>query len=743
MAAVYKAYQPGMERHVALKILPRHLAGDPEFQGRFEQEAKVIAQLQHVHILPVHDFGEDQGYTYIVMPLIQTGTLADLMLGEPLSLERIREVIGQVGGALDYAHKRGLVHRDIKPSNILIDDAGNCLLTDFGIAKMVEETVKFTQTGAIIGTPAYMSPEQIKGEKLDGRSDLYSLGVVLFEMATGRPPYQAETPPAIFVKHLHDPLPLPTSLNPELPESLELVILKCLSKSREDRYSSASEMVQALNAATTERSPEPSPPEPSRPEPSPALEATAIPERPVRAKATRRKIPVWAWLLGAAVLLGGISSALILGDMLAVSPTTPSTVQHSPTARAPSPAESTQVEEIQPVAFVCLDPIGCVDIAPDEPIHIAYMLTLSGATAVLGEDSLGGIEIAIVDRGGRLLDHPITLTGEDSGCSSEGGQTAATRIASDSTIVGVVGTNCSSAMTSAMEILTGSGLTILSPSNTAPALTLESGTWQPGYFRVAHTDLLQGAMAAEFIYHELGARTVATIHDGSPYTDQLQQVMSDRFRELGGEITFQGAVNVGDTDMRAILTSAAAGAPEVLYFPIFESEGPFIVQQTAEIAGLENTILMGADGLLVSTFPENAGRQAEGMYLSGPFVAGERYHDFLTKWDARYGGSPPSGFHAFAYDAADILLNAIEAVAIQERDGTLHIGRQALRDAVKATSGYQGLTGTLSCADKDFGAVGISKGDCATGEALAIYQLTDAEVREDRWPPQVVWVPGD
>jgi serine/threonine-protein kinase len=269
MAAVYKAYQAVMDRYVALKILPRHFAADPQFVGRFEQEAKVIAKLQHVHILPVHDFGTEDGYTYIVMPYVETGTIAELLHGKPLPLKQIRKIITQVADALGHAHARGLVHRDVKPSNILIDEDGNSLLTDFGIAKMVEATIQFTQTGAILGTPAYMSPEQIKGETLDGRSDIYSLGVVMYEMATGRPPYRAETPPAIFVKHLHDPLPPPRSFNPELPQNLERVILKTLAKDQNDRYASVSEMSQAIQSAIPEvslpetlvKTPEPDPDE--------------------------------------------------------------------------------------------------------------------------------------------------------------------------------------------------------------------------------------------------------------------------------------------------------------------------------------------------------------------------------------------------------------------------------------------------------------------------------------------------
>ena len=410
--------------------------------------------------------------------------------------------------------------------------------------------------------------------------------------------------------------------------------------------------------------------------------------------------------------------------------------------QTPEETEAPQETE-EPMEFECTDDIGCVELAPDDPVHIASMLTISGATAFLGEDSVGAIEIAIDDRGGQLLGREIQYTSEDALCSAEGGQTAATKVASDPTILGVIGTNCSSAMTAAMDTMSASGLVTLSPSNTAPALTLDDpaagGTFKPGYFRICHTDFFQGAVAAEFAYNELGARTLATIHDGSPYADQLQEVMAGRFVELGGEVTFQGAVNIGDTDMRAVLTSAAADQPDALYFPIFEPEGPFIVAQSSEIAGLENTTLIGADGLLVESFPENSGPNAVGMYLSGPFVTGAAYDEFLAKWEAKFGGVPPSGFHAFAYDGTNILLDAIEAVAVTDADGTTYVGRQALRDAIKATAGYDGVSGKVDCSDKQFGEF-TSLGDCATGEALGVFEITEAEL-EGNWPPEVVYTP--
>ena len=392
------------------------------------------------------------------------------------------------------------------------------------------------------------------------------------------------------------------------------------------------------------------------------------------------------------------------------------------------PMEETPAEEGE--AFECTDAIGCVEVAAGDPIHLAYMLTVSGATAFLGEDSLGGIQIALSDRPD-VLGHSVELTGEDSGCSAEGGQTAATAVTADPSVVAIVGTNCSGSATAALPTISGAGLLMCSPSNTAPALTDPEGTWMPGYFRAAHNDLFQGRVAAEFAYNELGVTSAATIHDGSPYADQLQQVFAATFTELGGTVTFQGAVNVGDTDMRSVLTSAAADSPAILYFPIFEPEGNFIVAQSSEIAGLEETILMGADGLLADSFPENSGPNAVGTFLSGPYVTGASYDDFLAKWDEQIGGVPPSGFHAFAYDCTNMILNALEASAQVGPDGALLIGRQALRDAMAVTTDFAGLTGNLSC--NEFG-------DCATGEALGVFEITQAEL-DGNWPPEAIYTP--
>ena len=201
MATVFKAYQPSMDRYVAVKILPSHFTEDETFVARFTQEARTLARLEHPHILPVHDYGEQEGSTYLVMRYIDAGTLKDLITGSgPLELNEAARIMGQLGRALGYAHSQGIIHRDIKPTNVLIDEPGNAFLTDFGIAKLVAGTAQFTATGTIVGTPAYMSPEQCMGQTLDHRSDIYSLGVILDETLTGSLPFVAPTLPELYRK---------------------------------------------------------------------------------------------------------------------------------------------------------------------------------------------------------------------------------------------------------------------------------------------------------------------------------------------------------------------------------------------------------------------------------------------------------------------------------------------------------------------------------------------------------------
>jgi len=246
MATVYRARQISMNRTVAVKVLPRHFLHDPGFYERFEREVDVIAHLEHPHILPIYDFGRAESVPYIAMRYLGGGSMAQMVRRGPTALMSLDRPFSQVAQALDHAHRQGIIHRDLKPGNIMLDENGNAYLSDFGIARIMGSNL----TGSmIIGTPAYMSPEQANGLPLDGRSDLYSLGVVLFELITGSEPYHAETPMALLLKHINEPMPPLSNFRPDIPDSVELVIMKATAKNPNNRYSSASEMAHDFSEA--------------------------------------------------------------------------------------------------------------------------------------------------------------------------------------------------------------------------------------------------------------------------------------------------------------------------------------------------------------------------------------------------------------------------------------------------------------------------------------------------------------
>jgi serine/threonine protein kinase len=249
MATVYRAQQVSMNRIVALKVLPRHLVNDSTYLQRFHREVKIIAQLEHRSICPVHDYGEEDGQPYIAMRYMAGGSVDDRLRDGPLPIEMIVRIIAQVAPALDYAHAHHVLHRDLKPSNILLDDDDGAYLTDFGIARILGEASSTLTTQGVVGTPSYMSPEQAQGLPLDARSDIYSLGVTLFEMATGRRPFESETPYGVAVMHVTTPPPSPRSFNPSLPAAVENVILTALSKNRDSRYADAAALAAALERA--------------------------------------------------------------------------------------------------------------------------------------------------------------------------------------------------------------------------------------------------------------------------------------------------------------------------------------------------------------------------------------------------------------------------------------------------------------------------------------------------------------
>lgn len=365
-------------------------------------------------------------------------------------------------------------------------------------------------------------------------------------------------------------------------------------------------------------------------------------------------------------------------------------------------------------------PLGAVTVEPNAAIKIADLQTITGDTASLGQDQVRAVDLAIADKGGKLLDHPIEHQVEDELCKAEGGTTAGQKVVADPQIVGVIGTSCSGAAVPAMEILTGKGIVMISGSNTSPALTSDregkkGAANQKGYLRVAHNDIIQGQAAATYTYEKLQAKKAVTIHDGDPYTEGLANAFGTSFKELGGEIALATAISKGDTDMRPVLTEVAATKPDVVFFPIFQPEADFIVKQAKDFPALADTKrLMGADGILSDTFVVI--KETEGMYFSGPATpTGPTYEEFVGKYEKKYGEKPIQSFHAHAYDSANLLFAAIEKTAVRDDDGTVHIDRQKLMDELYATKDFPGLTGTLAC--DEFG-------DCADAKINVVRNTT-------------------
>jgi branched-chain amino acid transport system substrate-binding protein len=382
-------------------------------------------------------------------------------------------------------------------------------------------------------------------------------------------------------------------------------------------------------------------------------------------------------------------------------------------------AEETTTSAAAEETTVPAGEVGTIEVAAGEPIKIATLQVISGANASLGTDQVRAVEIAVADKA-ELLGHPIEIAfQEDDLCDAEGGQTGATRIIADPQVVAVIGTSCSGAGVPASNVITSAGRILVSGSNTSPVLTSDlAGNEGPehheGYFRTSHNDAIQGAAAATYVFEELGLTNVATINDGDPYTQGLTSSFESAFTELGGTIALSTAVTADQTDMRPVLTEVAAAGAELIFFPIFQPAGDFIAAQSVEIVGLEETVLMGADGLLSDTFV--ALPQSTNMYFSGPSTpTTPEYEEFVAKYEEAYGEAPIAPFNGHAYDATNMVFTAIETAATDDGSGNLSIDMQALRDAMHSMT-HEGLTGSLSC--DEFG-------DCAA-PSINIMQKTDA-----------------
>lgn len=409
MAAVYHAYDPLFKRDVAIKVLPREFLHDPTFRAHFEREAQALVALDHPAIVPVYDFGEEGGQSYLVMRYLSGGSLAERIEQGPLPLSESAALLRRIAPALDEAHRRGIVHQDLKPGNILFDRYGNAYLADFGVARLVPDAATLTASGAAVGTPAYMSPEQVHGEDdLDERSDIYSLGVVLFEMLSGRPPHRPDTPPRVMMKRVLDPIPDILTLRPDLPPGCDSIIRRAMARNPDDRFSTAGQMAAALSAITGGES-EPS--EETIPvQPMPPTRRVEVRHPPISRSSrlvTRTLIALWFGIAAlVAVLLGVLN--IERGVRLGLVTPTPAILIERPL----KPVEVVRLSD-QPVGSVAWSPGGgrlAYGTADGEVFvwdfeHEEHILILDGHSGQVSSLawSPDGAMLASSSRNGRIL----------------------------------------------------------------------------------------------------------------------------------------------------------------------------------------------------------------------------------------------------------------------------------------------------------------------------------------------------
>lgn len=312
MATVFRARDPQLDRMVAVKVLPSFENEDPAFVERFKREAQSVAGLNHPNIIQVHDFGEDKGFMYIVMELVTNGTLSDRMTRK-MALTEVMSVIVPLAAALDYAHGRGIIHRDIKPNNVLMAEDDRLVLSDFGLAKVLEASVAITKADSAMGTPEYMAPEQALGRDIDKRADLYSLGIMIYQMLLGQTPFRGDTPSTTLLAHIHSPVPLPSSVEPDFDRKLESTVIKALAKDPNDRFQSSADLVKALSATAPA-------PETEALEDSPESAATIVDapamtvesdESTVVRRPGGRRIPAWVAGVGGVAVVSAVIAALV------------------------------------------------------------------------------------------------------------------------------------------------------------------------------------------------------------------------------------------------------------------------------------------------------------------------------------------------------------------------------------------------------------------------------------------------
>lgn len=752
MGTVWEAFDPNLGRRVALKTIKPELAVEADSMQRFAREARAVAALGgHPNIVAVYDFITDdqrRQTSYIVMELVDGESLEKRMLRGRMSLEEIAYILRSTAAALDFAHASNLIHRDIKPGNVLLaaPRADHPFpvpkLVDFGLARATEKATNVTRTGVLIGSPPYMSPEQIQGEPLTGATDIYSLGIMAYEMITGHPPFEGVTT-KILIDHMQTPPP-PIRQFMDVPPGVEAAVLRALAKTPAERWARAGDFAAAFSAAvqtSTGQMSFPSgvygstrpPTGQVTPPPTGTLQTGAgrPGSGPVRltqqqpgsgpvhftpppgsvpypaAQPAPAKAGWWKWLL-AGGLVFGLCAVITIVVMLAMSssldnitPTPPQQGKITPTAKmataAPTypriasrtPAGQEPTPTLAPSLAPTLPPAN-PDALSGQEVMVGILAPLTGSMPGFGIMSRDGALMAVEEwnSSGGLLGAKIVPVVVDSRCEVD----PALQAGKDLIAKGVrfiVGDICSRSTIPVVEYASSQGVLVISPSATNVSVTMDAnGQVRPLAFRAAFIDSFQGSTAARFAYENLKARTAMIVYDvQNNYSSGLADTFEASFTGIGGAVVARESYATGETNFSNIIKAIAAAQPEVVFLPDYYGPVNLLLRQARE-AGL-TTPFIGADGWESAELDLQA---ADGSYYVShydPSHPGEA--DFNERFGALYknnDGSPkiPDALAALGYDATQILLLSIQDA------GSLDTAEVA---AAMQNMQYQGVTGVI------------------------------------------------
>jgi len=732
MATVYRAYDTHLECEVAVKFIRMDQVTPAEVNmtlKRFEREAKEIARLTHPNIVKVTDYGDYKGTPFLVMPFLPGGSLRELT-GMPMPYERAVKLLAPAARALEYAHEKNLIHRDIKPGNILLTDRNQPMVSDFGIAKILgqESGNTLTNTNMAIGTPEYMAPEQWLNQ-VSAQSDIYSLGVVFFELVTGRKPYTADTPAGVFLKQSTEPLPRAGSLVPGLPDAVEKVLVKALEKKPEDRYASMADFATALedliapakslhldmglltpdihtseapsvnlitppgeediltNPETPPEIPAPSPvpqlPPPDAPQgmsvilmplvdtPDEAKQAVNSPSgrpAPKPPEKKRRKRSKW-WLVGLVVLLVILAIGVVTVAAIFLSrPVPPAPV--SPT-RVPAAATTPGAVQLALTALAATP--DKVANGAQEQLKIAVLARLSGSLSNFGVSTVEGALLAIKEwnaKGGVLGKQVQAIMG-DGQCTADPAAVAANKVIDQDKVHYIVGEVCSGASIPVSEIANAKHVLQISGASTSPNVVRDAnGQVKPYTFVACFNDDTQGKAMAKFAFETLKARNALILtNQTNDYAKSLATYFKQYFTAEGGKITDTETYAASDTDFSNILSIIALMKPDIVILPDYYNIVNLVTKQARQ-KGIMIPFI-GGDGWESTDLDLVA---ADGGYFTTYYSPTEN-NAAVMKFVKSYGiayqddsgkSKVPDALAVLAYNATNILLQGIQNAGVDD-----------------------------------------------------------------------------